>query len=99
MLVDAAHMDTAALGLNTTSSSSSSNIIVNEFDQLWSYLTETAQQQQQQQQQQQDGSSPDESSSPLLPRVDVILDNAGLELYTDLVLADYLVTSGLAGGL
>lgn len=33
----------------------------------------------------------------LLPRVDIILDNAGLELYTDLVLADYLVTSGLVG--
>ncbi|KAI8476467.1 MAG: hypothetical protein J3K34DRAFT_455780 [Monoraphidium minutum] len=29
-------------------------------------------------------------------RMDVILDNAGLELYTDLVLADFLVEAGLA---
>ncbi len=29
-------------------------------------------------------------------RIDLVLDNAGLELYTDLVLADYLVASGLA---
>lgn len=29
-------------------------------------------------------------------RMDVILDNAGLELYTDLVMADFLVASGLA---
>lgn len=29
--------------------------------------------------------------------MDVVLDNAGLELYTDLLLADFLVASGLAG--
>ncbi len=29
-------------------------------------------------------------------RVDVILDNAGFELVTDLVLADFLVSAGLA---
>jgi hypothetical protein len=28
--------------------------------------------------------------------MDVVLDNAGLELYTDLLMADFLVTSGLA---
>jgi hypothetical protein len=89
MLVDVAHMESAALGLNIGSSSGgsgSNNIIVDEYDALWSYLTAKARQ----------GvtSSGDES---LLPRVDIILDNAGLELYTDLVLADYLVASGLAG--
>lgn len=96
MLVDVAHMDSAALGLKTGSSSSgSNNIIVDEYDALWSYLTTKARQ----------GvmSSGDESSSSgaitsLLPRVDIILDNAGLELYTDLALADYLVASGLTGG-
>lgn len=47
MLVDAAHMDAAALGLKTTTSSGSSgsgsgsgsnNIIADEFDALWRYL-------------------------------------------------------------
>ncbi len=28
--------------------------------------------------------------------MDIVLDNAGLELYTDLVLADFLISSGLA---
>jgi hypothetical protein len=99
MLVDVAHMDSAALGLipsaagGSSGSSGSNNIIVDEFDTLWSYLTTAAKKR---------NPGGDESSaapitSSLLPRVDIILDNAGLELYTDLVLADYLVESGLVG--
>jgi hypothetical protein len=91
MLVDVSHMDAAALGLNTAaaaaggSSGSSNGIIVDEFDALWAALTAKV--------------SNSNSNLPQLPRVDIILDNAGLELYTDLVLADYLVSSGMAGGL
>lgn len=96
MLVDVSHMDAAALGLNPTTaaaaagsssgSNGSNNIIVDEFDVLWAALTAKL------------SSSNSNSDLPQLPRVDIILDNAGLELFTDLVLADYLVSSGLAGG-
>lgn len=94
MLVDVSHMDAAALGLNlkTTaagSSSSSSNIIVDEFNALWAALTAKLSSS--------NLNSNSNSNLPQLPRVDIILDNAGLELFTDLVLADYLVSSGLAG--
>lgn len=97
MLVNVSHMDAAALGLSPTttapaaadgSSGSSSNIIVDEFDALWAALTAKLS----------SSNSKSNSNLPQLPRVDIILDNAGLELFTDLVLADYLVSSGLAGG-
>lgn len=37
-----------------------------------------------------------QSGKPTSSRVDIVLDNAGFELATDLVLADFLVSSGLA---
>ncbi|XP_063352157.1 damage-control phosphatase ARMT1 [Pelmatolapia mariae] len=39
---------------------------------------------------------PRESGKTNADRVDIVLDNAGFELVTDLVLADFLVSSGLA---
>lgn len=39
---------------------------------------------------------PRESGKTTADRVDIVLDNAGFELVTDLVLADFLVSSGLA---
>lgn len=93
MLVDVAHLDAAALGVKAaaagSSSSGSNNIIVDEFDALWTYLTAKAQHAA--------ARTAESSMTSPLSRVDIILDNAGLELYTDLVLADYLVESGLAG--
>ena len=39
---------------------------------------------------------PTQSEKTTAVRVDIVLDNAGFELVTDLVLADFLVSSGLA---
>jgi hypothetical protein len=98
MLVDVAHMDTAALAAAVTagsgsssSSSSNANVIVDEFDAMWEHLKVAAQQQQQQQQ---DLGGSSQGLTTGVRRIDVILDNAGLELYTDLWLADFLVSSG-----
>ncbi|XP_077443438.1 damage-control phosphatase ARMT1 [Stigmatopora argus] len=57
-------------------------ILVDDSDSLWSTLV-TARQQAQ-------------SGKSRSVRVDFVLDNAGFELVTDLVLADFLLSSGLA---
>jgi hypothetical protein len=108
MLVDVAHIDAAALGVT---SAGATNIIVDEFDALWDHLCRAAATAASAQQGSREagaaaaaaagagaGAASKGQAQGLIRRVDVILDNAGLELYTDLVLADYLVTSGLAGG-
>nr|XP_057912440.1 damage-control phosphatase ARMT1 [Doryrhamphus excisus] len=56
-------------------------ILVDHSDAVWSTLISTRRQQ---------------SGKACSTRVDIVLDNAGFELVTDLVLADFLVSSGLA---
>jgi hypothetical protein len=72
MLVDVAHMDSsaaaAAAAVGTSSGSGSSNIIVDETDALWEYLKASAAAAQ--------GSGAD-GLQCAVPRVDIILDNAG----------------------
>lgn len=94
MLVDVAHMDSSALA--AMGGSNSANIIVDEFEPLWAYLKSKAAAAQGSAAGSAAGSvlTPGEGLPTALPRVDIILDNAGLELFTDLVLADYLVSSG-----
>ncbi|XP_019750583.1 damage-control phosphatase ARMT1 [Hippocampus comes] len=58
-------------------------ILVDDSDAVWSTLISARQQRQ--------------SGKRSSGRVDFVLDNAGFELVTDLVLADFLVSSGLAG--
>jgi len=83
MLVDVAHLDTAALAAAVTaggssSSSSGANVIVDDFDALWECLRSAAQQRSVQQQHSSDGgSSGAQGLSAAVPRIDVILDNAG----------------------
>ncbi|KAM6954203.1 damage-control phosphatase ARMT1 [Aplochiton taeniatus] len=57
-------------------------ILVDHSNMVWSALTSARR--------------PGESGQTLPGRVDIVLDNAGFELLTDLVLADFMVTSGLA---
>ncbi|KAG9347646.1 hypothetical protein JZ751_005218 [Albula glossodonta] len=56
-------------------------ILVDDSNLVWSVLT--------------NGKIPG-GSSKLQGRVDIVLDNAGFELVTDLIFADFLVSSGLA---
>jgi hypothetical protein len=73
MLVDVAHMDSsaaaAAAAVGTSSGSGSSNIIIDETDALWEHLKATAAAAQ--------GGSGAEGLQCVVPRVDIILDNAG----------------------
>uniref|UniRef100_A0A1A8ISY4 Sugar phosphate phosphatase n=1 Tax=Nothobranchius kuhntae TaxID=321403 RepID=A0A1A8ISY4_NOTKU len=57
-------------------------VLVDDSDRVWSALSSP---------QRQAG-----SEKPAGARVDIVLDNAGFELVTDLILADFLVSSGLA---
>ncbi|XP_061602482.1 damage-control phosphatase ARMT1 [Cololabis saira] len=57
-------------------------ILVNDSSMVWSTLNSPQE--------------PGESGTKTADRVDIVLDNAGFELVTDLVLADFLVSSGLA---
>lgn len=56
-------------------------ILVDDSNMIWSTLTTTE--------------KPGEVEKTSAGRVDIVLDNAGFELVTDLVLADFLVSSGL----
>ncbi|KAM3603366.1 uncharacterized protein V6R79_020852 [Siganus canaliculatus] len=56
-------------------------ILVDDTNMVWSTLMSVRKQGQQ--------------GTPTAARVDIVLDNAGFELVTDLVLADFLVSSGL----
>lgn len=60
------------------------SILVNDMERVYEYLSQLVQQQQQQQQ----------STSSI--RIDIILDNAGYELFTDLILAEWLTSAGFA---
>ncbi|XP_036349943.2 damage-control phosphatase ARMT1 [Ochotona princeps] len=55
-------------------------ILVNDLDQLWSLLSKYKK----------------AGGDPSVLRVDIVLDNSGFELVTDLVLADFLLSSKLA---
>lgn len=57
-------------------------ILVDDTNMVWSTLTSKER--------------PDEMEKTSAGRVDIVLDNAGFELVTDLILADFLVSSGLA---
>ncbi|KAK4119217.1 putative UPF0364 protein [Parathielavia appendiculata] len=57
------------------------NILVNDLPQLYAHLT---------------AAKNDPSKKNKDRRVDIVLDNAGFELFVDLVLAGYLLSSGLA---
>ncbi|XP_032398161.1 damage-control phosphatase ARMT1 [Etheostoma spectabile] len=57
-------------------------ILVNDSKMVWSTLISAQR--------------PGQSEKTTAVRVDIVLDNAGFELFTDLVLADFLVSSGLA---
>ncbi|KAL0967785.1 hypothetical protein UPYG_G00256890 [Umbra pygmaea] len=57
-------------------------ILVDDSKMVWSALTFTQR--------------PGENGKSSLGSVDIVLDNAGFELVTDLVLADFLISSGLA---
>ncbi|XP_008395918.1 damage-control phosphatase ARMT1 isoform X1 [Poecilia reticulata] len=57
-------------------------ILVNDSNMVWLTLNSSRR--------------PEGSGQKTADRVDIVLDNAGFELVTDLVLADFLVSSGLA---
>jgi hypothetical protein len=69
----------AAVG-SSNSSSGSSNIIVDETDALWEYLKAQAAAAQ---------GSGSEGLTSALPRIDIILDNAGVLLYNELFVLVY----------
>ncbi|KAL2152317.1 hypothetical protein VTH82DRAFT_5501 [Thermothelomyces myriococcoides] len=61
------------------------NILINDLPQVYAHLRAAAKRDEQQGEQQRKGR-----------RVDIVLDNAGFELFVDLVLAGYLLSAGLA---
>lgn len=90
VLVDASNINPAALAAVSSSSStgggqqaSNPHLILNDFALIWDHLNKLKQQR---------AGSNGRGGQAQAARIDIILDNAGLELYADLCLADCLVT-------
>ncbi|KAK8037523.1 hypothetical protein PG991_000869 [Apiospora marii] len=84
LLTNLSYEDIQKLQGSAARKAAESNILVNDLPRVYEKLRSSAAQQQA-------GESSSSSS-----RVDIVLDNAGFELYVDLLLAGYLLSSGLA---
>ena len=82
LLTNLSYEDIQKLQGSAARKAAESNILVNDLPRVYERLQRTAQQQ---------TGGPSSSS-----RVDIVLDNSGFELYVDLLLAGYLLSSGLA---